>query len=242
MRHRENFYVIAGLAFLLTSMSFCSLQTYGPPLPAPNQTQKAGYIHSLNNLYPRTFSAVQRIVLQVRRRQYDFLGHLAKSQKAVFRVTALGDMGGKLFDLYAAEGSVEVIENPMNMPEKPLITGVVGDIRHIFDIEIKNEAYLVQGEKGIVAVVSPFGIDQFHQYIFRADGRGITSSRTVIKGILVREVEYGEYMDFEGFAFPLPKMIQVKNFRWRYELEIELLNISPEVKKNLKLKLSDCNY
>lgn len=182
-------------------------------------------------MYPQTYSAVQRIVLRIRSKHYDFLGHLAMKRNGRFRATAFGEMGGKVFDLSEEEGRVELLENPLRLPAKPLAEGVSGDIRHLFDINLSGRSYLVGHEDNSFSLVDPETPGSFSEYFFRGDGQELTSSRSLYEGRLVREVKYAGYTGYEGIIRPLPKKIYLKNHRWRYELEIELLSISPNVRK-----------
>jgi hypothetical protein len=201
------------------------------PLPDALQEQKSEYIRSLTGMYPQNYSAVQRLVLQIRNRHYDFLGYLAMRRNDFFRATAFGEMGGKIFDLYVEKGRAELLENPMGMPVKPLVDGVVEDIKHVFEISMSAKSYLTRSEGKVLSLVNLFDSGQFSQYYFQSEGRQLNFSRTVSGGRLVREVKYEAYADFDGFAHPLPKRIFLRNHRWRYELEIELLSISPAVKE-----------
>ena len=230
MRVKRPLGVVGGLAVLFIGAVYCSLKPNTLPLPDVLQEQKSEYIRSLTGMYPQNYSAVQRIVLQIRNRHYDFLGHLAMRRNDLFRATAFGEMGGKIFDLYVEEGRAELLENPMGMPVKPLVNGVVEDIKHVFDISMSAKSYLTQSEDEVLSLVNLSDSGQFSEYYFQSEGRRLNFSRSVSGGRLVREVKYEAYADFDGFANPLPKRIFLKNHRWRYELEIELLSISPTVK------------
>lgn len=230
MRFRERFWKIGGIAVFLVNVYFCSLKPYVRPVPDAFQEQKSDYIESLTSLYPQRYSAVQRIVLQIRDRHYDFLGHLAMSRNDVFRATAFGDMGGKMLDLYVKEGRVEIIGNHMKLPEKAIVNGVVEDIRHVFDIQIGMNSYLARKEDGVLSLVNLFDSGQFSEYCFLSEKKEMILSRSVSSGEVVREVRYENYSDFEGFPQPLPGKILLKNHRWRYELEIRLLRISAAFK------------
>jgi len=222
--------VIIFLTTLLINFTSCSFNQYILPQPASLQAEKHTYIHALQNTYPKEFTAIQRIVLQIRNKQYDFLGYLAMSRNNAFRATVFSDMGGKFIDLYYNGEKLELIHKPTGIPDKPISNGVTYDIKHLFEFIAGNNTYLVRNEKKEISVVIIISDNKFEEYIFQDNKKEMASSRSVHNGRIIREAWYQNYANFEGFDYPVPQKIFIKNYQWHYELEIELLKIVPEVK------------
>lgn len=82
-------------------------------------------------VYPVEFRASHRIILQVNDKEYDFIGYMTKGDGKI-RAIGFGEMGGKLFDLVVSEGGSEILLKPDGMGEKPLLDGVLEDIRYLY--------------------------------------------------------------------------------------------------------------
>ncbi|HUT25857.1 MAG TPA: hypothetical protein VM492_16090 [Sumerlaeia bacterium] len=219
----------ARLAPFLCALVALACSRYAPPagrpLEDPDLTQacRSAFLET----YPHTFKMVQRIVLTARGRQYDFIGYLLLHRGEGFRALAAGDMGGKLFEFAAHGKNRRILLKPKHMPSRPLLDGVFGDIRHLFDPEVGSDAQWIRTDEGDMALVQRPGAG-VREYAFDAETRNLVRSREMRDGRVIREATHERYRLFPGWDRPLPSRILLKNRRWRYELEIHLLHLYPD--------------
>jgi hypothetical protein len=215
--------------FLCAAVFLSACSRYAPPagnpLKDPDLTQ--AYRSALLETYPHTFKMVQRIVLTARGRQYDFIGYLLLRRGEGFRALAAGDMGGRLFEFAARGKDRRILLKPKRMPSRPLLDGVFGDIRHLFDPEVGSDAQWVRTDEGDMALVQRPGAG-VREYCFDAETRNLVRSREMRDGRVIREATYELYRLLPGWDHPLPSRIRLENWRWRYEMEIHLLHLYPD--------------
>jgi hypothetical protein len=177
--------------------------------------------------YPMRFKLTQRVILEARGKQYDFLGYLLARAPGDFRALGLLEMGGSIFDFEAVDLRYIVHKVPPGMPLNPIFEGVMPDIAHLFlpsggsvdSWPEKPGRWIVWRDMGRASV---FEVD--------ADGR-LLRSWEMLEGRIARSVEYSDYRAVPGWDRPLPGVILVNNPVWRYRMEVRLIsfeNLDPE--------------
>lgn len=179
---------------------------------------------TLLDCYPQEFRISQHIIMKAGGKEYDFIGYLAKNRNGDFRALAFGEMGGKLFDFMEKNGQREVLLRPEGMPINPLSDGVMGDISHLYKSDLHG-AYLARKEDNTLSLVVRQKDGGFTEHSFsRGKERGMASLEAA-GGRIIRRAEYTDYRLFPGWDRPIPSRIILSNFRWHYDLRIELLTI-----------------
>lgn len=168
----------------------------------PAQSRPVGTVCSACAFQLDAYRLSQKITLTVGRSAYCFDGYLAVRKPGFLRASAFGEMGGRMFDFLVRPEGGQVLFQPGRIPSRPLLEGVVGDLRFLF---LAGDAVGSTDTDGRVALAQEF----------RA-------------GRVEREARFGEYRPlFEGAGWSGPGRIVLKNFRWHYGLEMENLALNP---------------
>lgn len=212
----------APLAALLLATA-CATR-YAPPAgdPIDDPATRTACIETLREAYPDSFKMVQRLALTIRGRRYDFVGYLIVRRGAGFRALTLGEMGGKVFDLESKDGERRILLKPDSMPPNPLIDGAMGEIAHLFDPRAAQDARLVRSAEGR-PILSSESEGVVREDTFDAPGRPVLRSIEARDGRIARRATYETPRLFAGWPRPIPTRIRIENLRWRYELDIQLL-------------------
>lgn len=222
-----------GLVFAVAMIvAGCARHPYQEGLVESRPEEVKSAVERLESRYPKQFRLKQRLALRALGKQYDMIGYLVVNGDGSLRAVALGEMGGRIFDLALEDGKPKILKKPEKMPPKPLLDGVIGDIRHLFMHPEHDAAFYRKDERdgGCVSLrrgtgkdlkISDFWFDEGTQgelaRSLQSDGRRI-----------LREAEYFEYKRLPGFKQPIPTRIILKNYRWHYTLEAQALEISAE--------------
>ncbi|MCC6544379.1 MAG: hypothetical protein IT392_07755 [Nitrospirae bacterium] len=212
------------LCFFSYAVAGCAGMKYSVPVPADHAEGQMERMLERIDPYPGEFRLSQHIIMKVRDKENDFPGYLLVKRKKGFRAIAFGEMGGRIFDLIERDGKRKIAVKPGAMPSNPLLNGVMGDIRHLYDIRESEDAYLSRNEKNTPSLVVRKGEDSVFEYLFSAGG-DLIASLEAVDGRLVRSVSYSGYRLYDGWERPLPSMITLVNYRWHYELRVDLLKI-----------------
>lgn len=207
--------------FLLAALG-CATPRYVVPPPAGDAEAQTARMAALVAPYPPEFRISQRIILSVNGKEYDFIGYLAVAKNHGFRAMAFGEMGGRVFDFVEKDGVREILSKPDGMPSGPLLSGVMGDLRHLYMLEPKGAYAAAKRENGFSLVMKDR--NRAAEFIFSGDGFP-ASSLEVENETPIREASYSGYRVFDGWEKPLPGRIVLANRRWGYQLRIELLKI-----------------
>lgn len=216
--------VCCSIAFLVVT-SGCAGRRYspGPVVERPEQLERL--TRAIERGYPDQFTLVQRVVLVAGGKQYQFQGYLAVRRGQAFRAVAFGEIGGTIFDILATSQGVSILANSAHVPGKPLILGVAEDIRHLFDPPRSGPCRMTERQPGQFAVVRDSPGGGMAEWRFDSRQGQIAHSKQTIDGKIVREAEYADYRRFAGSQTPLPARIVLRNLRWRYRLEVDLVEL-----------------
>jgi hypothetical protein len=207
----------------------------GEPIDDPTLLERL--VNKLDIQYPHTFSLSQRIILNVRGKQYDFLGQLMVEKGKAFRAIAFGEMGGLFLDILHKDSQTSILGNPSSLPEKPLRLGVAKDILQIFDYQGSGASLFrtEQGENGITRSITG---EIFYDYFFDKDS-GLLQDMYVIEGSsIIKKIQFKNYTEYENVSTPLPSLIIVENLEWHYSMEIHLLTFKPDFDHNKAFQLT----
>ncbi len=196
------------------------------------QDQKDHFIRLMDVRYPERFTVVQRIVLQIGKRQHDFIGYLSMHRGHAFRATAVGEMGGMLFDLLYVEGKAYILRKPDKMPAAPLLRGVIRDIQHLYFFAPDSAFHVTRDEVDNISFHYTSSLETFQTYEFADDlANLLIRSREVKNGRLIRQVEYLPLSSAADSTriWPPGEKILLRNHRYHYQLEIERLKFEPAV-------------
>jgi hypothetical protein len=110
------------LLFQLVSAGCSVSKQPGRPLEDPVLSQ--GLRQKLERLYPPSFQASHRCILEAAGRQFVLEGYLRVYEPESFRLLAKGDMGGTVFELQQVKGEKpEVVKNPVSLRPSWLLEG-----------------------------------------------------------------------------------------------------------------------
>lgn len=213
-------HLLTGLSLCILFIAGCAAPKYNLPAPA----SKTESMPALLDYYPEEFRISQHIIMKIGGKEYDFIGYLAKSRSGDIRAVAFGEMGGKIFDFMEKNGTREVLVRPDGMPLNPLLDGVMGDISHLYKADMEG-AYPAERQDGHTGLVVRKNGDRIAEYIYAKDDSICSSSIEAIGGRVVRRAEYADYRVFPGWDRPLPSRTTLSNYRWHYDLRIELLKV-----------------
>ncbi len=202
----------------------CMGTKYSVPVPALHAEGQRERMLKLLDIYPGEFRLFQHIIMKVNGKEYDFMGYLAVKRMKGFRAIAFGEMGGRIFDFIEKDGKREIAAKPGAMPSSPLLDGVMGDISHLYDTVQFEDAYPSMKRENTLSLVLRKWDNRFSEFIFSSSG-GLMASMEAVDGRLVRMANYADYRLYQGWARPLPSRITLVNYRWHYELKIELLKM-----------------
>ena len=134
------------------------VQTAWPPLEDPVLSQ--GLRQNLERLYPRSFQASHRCILEAAGRQFVLEGYLRVNEPESFRLLAKGDMGGTVFELQQSKGEKpKVVKNPVSLRPSWLLEGAARDISVLYFRSPQPQSRLVRyqtGDIGLVQEVKPW--------------------------------------------------------------------------------------
>ena len=167
----------------------------------------------------------QRILVHHGGDDFDMIGYLFLDPDGSWRAVALGDMGIERFRFRGDAGHCEVTTKPASLPDGPLRDGVIGDIQHLFGRRGRSASYLVRRGESVVGLVIPSGVGDLDEYDFSRKRGCLMRSFGVSNGRVVREAVYSNPVPGPGDSPPLPCKVILHNHKWRYSMEIVILEI-----------------
>ena len=219
-------YFIFALCLLFTSG--CASVTIEKKAPLPEMIPLEEELPA--SVYPEKFTMNQHIILTIEDKEYDFIGYLTVDRTSGFRAMAFGEMGGKVFDLAFADGTAEILKKPENMPTRPIIEGVIGDIKHIYLQPDFEEAFQIKGENRKSFFIILRDTKEHTEYHYTTE-KELYHSKYMSKNTIIREASHMDYKNFPGWDLHLPSRIRVINHRWNYRMEVNLIKISEGIKR-----------
>jgi hypothetical protein len=169
-------------------------------------------IKKLDKQYPEVFTLSQRIILNVRGKQYDFLGQLMVEKDKAFRAIAFGEMGGLFLDILYKSSQTFIIGNPSSLPDKPLRLGVVKDIVQIFDYQ-DGEARLFKADQGRIGVRRFITGKISYDYFFENDSGQLQDMYIIEGNSIIKKIHFKNYNEYENASVPLPSLIIGENLQ-----------------------------
>jgi len=206
--------------FFITS---CKVKLYLPEGRDVSGQRVQKQIQFLQQQYPDSFLLTQRIILTISGKQYDFIGSLKMNADKSFHLIAVGEMGGAFLELQHKSGKTKILKNPGNLPENPLLDGVVEDINHLYNFMVFNECHSSLIDESSWSLY--FKSDSEASRLYTFDSNYLVESDGLEKGKVIRRIVYSNYRKFDNVDCALPARIILENKKWRYSLKIDLLKI-----------------
>lgn len=211
--------------FILFSIC-CSINSYKSGVEIYNPDKTNSLLNFMKNLYPEEFKMQHRIILKIRKKQYDFLGYILVKRSTGFRAAAYGEMGGKTFEFLLNNNGSEILFKPDKMPINPLLDGVLNDIKHLYLFDPAEKFKIMNNPNNKISLSYQKDKDSTTEYIFAQDKTDILlKSLEIQKGKIIRVAEYSNYKTYNNFSTPIPSHILLNNYKWKYSIEIDLLGI-----------------
>lgn len=223
------------LFFLSLLIFYCKSKKNIILVPSTDQVQINKYVKLLNTQYPDSFALTQRIILDIVGKQYDFIGQLTMDRSNAFRAMVFGEMGGQFIDLLAKGDSISILANPTDLPEKPILQGVTNDIEQVFFYQNCTKLNTSDSSKDTIEIIIDTP-DGYSQYSIDKIKNRILNLKFYSGNKLIRSAEFLEYKMQDMWDREIPTLIFLINHRWRYSLEVRLLQISNQYDKDKVFK------
>lgn len=215
---------LAGILGMLSSTG-CAMHRYRPAERLDNPDLHRVYRSRIHNRFPEACRLTQRILVRRGGEDFDMTGYLFLKPDGSWRAVALGDMGMELFRFQGDPQRPEVVIKPDSFPGRPLLDGVIEDIQHVFGLKPESTTYLVQSDDEALSLIMQYDDGYLEDYLFSPEGESPTRSYGVLNGRITREVAYYDPVAYPDCEQPLARRIIVHNHRWRYSMEIVLLDV-----------------
>jgi hypothetical protein len=180
----------------------------------------------LERLYPRSFQASHRCILETAGRQFVLEGYLRVYGPDSFRLLAKGDMGGTAFELRQSKGDQpEVVKNPVSLRPSWLLEGAARDLSVLYFRSPPPQARLVRyqsGDLGLVQEVKP-GI--WEEFRFHPEtGRLLAYMLTRGEGPMY-QADFGSFEALSPGGPELPRTITIVDHRLHYHLTVRVVEL-----------------
>jgi len=198
---------------------------YAPGVSIRDPVRLDAYLSRIHSAYPRPVHLTQRIIVQVRNRDFDMLGHLLLKSGSIYHAVALGDLGVELFQFRIGPDEAEIVTRPSSVPPGPLCEGVIEDLRHLYGDKRSLPAELVTRSDGCTGLVLRRDNGCLEEYQFPERFDAPVRSLGVRDGRIIREAEYRDFVDYPGLTHSVPGSILIRNHEWHYSMRITLLGV-----------------
>ena len=206
------------LTMVLAAFCACARQHYKLETGAAQNLHKAEWLN-----FPESFRMVHRVRLNVRGRCMDFIGYLAVNG-ACLRAVAVMEIGGELLDLLSCNGELLVLKNPGRIPQKPLKRGVLGELSFVFTPAAFRHAVYNDGGDSAETITAKVKGD-----MPVAGGADKIMNRVELQlfqnARLFSEIDIHSFRIMDGWPHPVPDRFTLRNRRWGYVMEVELLRL-----------------
>lgn len=219
--------LIACAMCLLVMGVGCMTTPYRAGAAVDDDVTMAALRASMAGQYPDQFRVVQRAVLTVRKRQFNLDGYLRIDRSEGFRFLATSGFGMTMFELAGrADGTVEVLHNSGVLEDSVLIDGPARDVLALYLRRPSPSAQLTAPTPETWALVDTYPGKRVEEYRFdRSTGRLIMYIKAKRRRVHYT-VEYGG-VD-EGSVSGYPERIRLSNAKMRYEVDIRVIELTPE--------------
>lgn len=227
------------LFLILIFVIGCAHNKIQPVDHIPQFTEINKYEKLIQCQYPDSFALTQRIILNVAGKQYDFIGQLTMARGRAFRAVTFGEMGGQFIDILSTGDSISILANPAGLPEKPILSGVVEDIKQLFYYNNIEELNYSELTRGLVKISINTSENNQLIYLINSKNKHILNLNYYSKDKHIRSAEFLEYKKYEGWSREIPSYIKLTNHRWHYSLEIRLLKFGTEYNSDKVFKITN---
>jgi len=219
----------AFLTFMLLAQiaaGCCSVSKQpGRPIEDPFLSQ--GLRQKLERLYPRSFQASHRCILEASGRQFVLEGYLRVYEPQSFKLLAKGDMGGTVFELQQVKGeNPVVVKNPVSLRPSWLLEGAARDISVLYFRSPQPQARLVRFQTGDIGLVQEVKSGIWEEFRFEPEtGRMLAYILTQGEEPFYR-ADFGYFEALSPGGPEVPRTITIVDHRMHYRLTVRVVEIA----------------
>jgi len=224
--HPASIRLLSCCALFLTLLACSTLPPYRSAPAITGLTQHNTELESFHTPFPPSYEITQRVVVHTATHAFDMTSVLAMREDGSWSAVALGSMGTALFRFHFDKQRYEVITAPASTPRSLLEDGVMRDIQHLFSRRLTDASEVVLHDESLTCLVTRRGAARLDEYCFQRDSRLPARSSRIKDGRVISEVTYHNIGVFPDLPTPVPRTILLRNNKWKYSLDITLLEIT----------------
>lgn len=215
------------LVLLVVAVQSCRAAIpFYPGIPQEDQGQAQALRDRVFHLYPRSFGAVHRGILEAGGKNYVFDGYLLVNGPDSFRLTVKADMGGTVFELVKSPGRETVVtKNSLGLRRTWLEQGAARDVAVLYLRQPDPKAQLVRHASGSWGLVQESTDGTWEEFVFDADGSHVQSYVRSREGRVLYRADF-VYGSFPRWPRPTPKNINIGDYLLKYTLKINVLEMA----------------
>jgi hypothetical protein len=211
---------------VLAGQSCRSTIPFYPGIPQEDQTRAQALRSLVSHLYPRSFGAVHRGILEAGGKNYVFDGYLLVNGPDSFRLTVKADMGGTVFELVKSPGRETVVtKNSLGLRRAWLEQGAVRDVAVLYLRRPDPKAQLVRHPSGSWGLAQESTDGAWEEFVFDAEGSRLESYVRSREGSVLYRADF-VYGSFPRWPRPIPKNIHIGDYLLKYTLKIDVLEMA----------------
>lgn len=219
-------------AFLFLMLLFqlvpaCCSVSRQPGLPIEDSVLSQGLRQKLERLYPRSFQASHRCILEAAGRQFVLEGYLRVYEPESFRLLAKGDMGGTVFELRQSKGEKpEVVKNPVSLRPSWLLEGAARDISVLYFRSPHPQARLVWFQTGDIGLVQEVKPGLWEEFRFHPETGRLLAYVLTQGGRMFYRADFGYGEALSPGGREVPRTVNIADHRMHYRLTVRVVDFT----------------
>jgi hypothetical protein len=210
-------------------LSGCQTVPYESGTPFQDNALAEELRENVNNLYPSSLRALHRCVLTVGDMELELTGYILARRPADIRLVAMSDFGGTLFEiLHNSKNGTKVIKNTVGFRRKWLTKGALRDVDVIYLKHPSSNATLVRHRDNVIGLIEELRGRTLEEFYFDGNTHALIGYTLVRDGNYLYEVSFSNNKIIPGWPQPVPKTIEIKDYRMNYQLIINVMKFSPD--------------
>lgn len=213
------------LLFQLVSAGCSVSKQPGRPLEDPVLSQ--GLRQKLERLYPLSFQASHRCILEAAGRQFVLEGYLRVYEPESFRLLAKGDMGGTVFELQQVKGkNPEVVKNPVSLRPSWILEGAARDISVLYFRLPQPQSRLVRYQTGDIGLAHEVKPGLWEEFRFQPETGRLLAYMLIQGGEPFYRADFGYFEALSPGGREVPRTITIVDHRMHYRLTVRVVEIA----------------
>jgi hypothetical protein len=218
-------FLVIMLLFQLVSAGCSVSKQPGRPLEDPVLSQ--GLRQKLERLYPPSFQASHRCILEAAGRQFVLEGYLRVYESESFKLLAKGDMGGTVFELRKSKGeNPEVVRNPVSLRPSWLLEGAARDISVLYFRSPHPQARLVLFQAGDIGLAQEVKPGLWEEFRFHPETGRILAYVLTQRGRTVYRADFGYFEALSPGEREVPRTVTIIDNRIHYRLTVRVVDFT----------------